>query len=442
MPKPANPTDRVSMFASFSVFNYRLFWIGALVSNVGGWMFSVANQWMVLTELTDHSATALGYVTALNFAPMAVLAPAAGALTDRLDRRKMLLVTQTLLALTTFAVWGIYETGQMKLWVSFLMAFITGCINAFDMPARQSFVSDMVPARLIPNAIGLNSAQFNAARLFGPAVAGLVIAAFGIGPAFLINGISFAAVLAGLAFMRPHELIESPKTAGGRGAVLDGIKYVAGRPDILVVLVVVSALSMFGMQFPLTNALMATTVFGKGAEEFGLLGSAMAIGTLGAALLAARRARPRFQVMLVALAGFAVSLVLAAMAPSYTFYMVMLIPLGLCAITVLTNCNAMVQMTADPAFRGRVLSVYLAVNMGSSPIGATLLGWVAEQWGARSALGLGGIVTGLTAVGVALVLVRRDNLEVRLRPVWPPHLDVRARAAAVDPVVAEGQARQ
>ncbi|MGA4670847.1 MFS transporter [Propionibacteriaceae bacterium Y1923] len=417
----------VPMFASFGIFNYRLFWIGALVSNVGGWMFSTAHQWMVLTELTDHSATALGYVTALTFAPMALLAPVAGALTDRFDRRKMLLTTQSLLAVNAFVVWALYASGVMTLGLAFVFATLSGVIQAFDMPARQTFVSEMVPRHLIPNAIGLNSAQFNAARLVGPGVAGLVIAGFGVGPALLINGISFAAVLAGLLLMRPDELLRSPKVRE-RNAIIGGIRYVAGRPDIIAVMVVVATLSMFGMQFPLTNALMATTEFGKGAGEFGILGSAMAVGTFAAALLAAKRARPRFRTTLLALAGFAVTMALAASAPTYTTYMLLLVPMGLCAITVLTNCNAMVQMTTDPQFRGRALSVYLAVNMGGSPIGSLVLGRVCDVWGARAGLALGAAMTGLVALGVAVWMMRRDGIELRLDRYWPPQLGVRNRA--------------
>lgn len=425
------------MFASFAIFNYRLFWLGALVSNVGGWMFSTAHQWMVLTELTDHSATALGYVTALTFAPMALLAPLAGALTDRFDRRRMLLVTQAMLALNAGVVWLLYASGVMTLPLAFLFATVGGTIQAFDMPARQSFVSEMVPKQLIPNAIGLNSAQFNAARLVGPGVAGLVIAAFGVGPALLVNSISFAAVILGLLAMRPHELLVSPKSRE-RGAIVEGIRYVSRRPDILVVMVVVASLSMFGMQFPLTNALMATTEFGKGAGEFGILGSAMAIGTFAAALLAARRTRPRFRTMLVALLGFAVSLALASLAPNYTLYLVMLVPLGLCAITVLTNCNAMVQLGAHPQYRGRALSVYLAVNMGGSPIGAMVIGWICQIWGARAGLAVGAVATGTAAAGIALWMMRRDGIEVRLGRAWPPAFDVRNRAVEQRLLALEG----
>ncbi len=306
-------------------------------------------------------------------------------------------------------------------------AAVSGTIQAFDMPARQTFVSEMVPRHLIPNAIGLNSTQFNAARLVGPGIAGLVIAGVGVGPALLVNAISFAAVLAGLLLMRPDELLRSPK-ARERGAIIGGIRYVAGRHDIIAVMVIVATLSMFGMQFPLTNALMATTEFGKGAGEFGILGSAMAIGTFAAALLAAKRARPRFRTTLLALAGFAVSMALASMAPSYTTYLLLLVPMGLCAITVLTNCNAMVQMTAAPEFRGRALSVYLAVNMGGSPIGALLLGRLCDIWGARAGLAIGAGMTGLVALAVGAWLMRRDGIQLHLDRYWPPLLEVRNRA--------------
>ncbi|MCT1459587.1 MFS transporter [Aestuariimicrobium sp. p3-SID1156] len=412
-------SDRVSMFASFGWYNYRLFWLGALVSNIGGWMSSVAQQWMVLTELTDHSATALGFQTALSFLPVALLAPLTGAVADRFSKRHVLLVTQSLLALNAFGLWLVYTTGLITLPLAFVFGIIGGCVMAFDMPARQAFTSEMVPARLIPNAIGLNSAQFNAARLAGPAVAGLLIAAVGVGPALLINAISFAAVLAGLAAMRPGELTPAPRSRGGAGAVREGLAYVRRRPDILLVMAVVFILSAFGMNFPVTNSLMATTIFGQGAGEFGALGSAMAIGTFAAALVAARRQRPRFRTILFALGGFSLGMIAAGSAPSFPIYMLLLVPIGFCALTILTSCNALVQLAAEPEFRGRVLAVYLAVNMGGTPLGSALIGAICQEWGARAGLWVGGLATALAAVAMGLWLVLHDGVRLRLRRVWP-----------------------
>ena len=419
------------MFASFGIFNYRLFWFGALVSNVGGWMSSVAQQWMVLTELTDHSATALGYQMAISFAPVAVLAPIAGAVADRYSKRRLLIITQSLLALNSLGLWIAYVAGVMTLPLAWVFGFMGGLVMALDMPARQAFTSEMVPTRLISNAIGLNSAQFNAARLVGPAVAGLLIAAVGVGPALLINTISFAAVLLGLLLMRPAELNPAPRGRGGAGAVIEGFRYVLARPDILLVMSVVFALSTFGMHFPLTNSLMATTVFGEGAGEFGALGSAMAVGTFAAALIAAKRVRPRFRTIILALVGFAVSMVAAAFAPSLLVYGLLLIPIGLCALTILTSCNALVQLAAGPAFRGRALAVYLAVNMGGAPTGSTIIGWICDAWGARAGLLAGAVATGTAGVAMAAWLVLHDGVRVRLHQAWPLRLGVHNPGAEV-----------
>lgn len=420
----AGGETKVSMFASFGVYNYRLFWIGALVSNVGGWMSSVAQQWMVLTELTDHSATALGYQTALSFLPVALLAPMAGAVADRFDRRRMLLVTQTALALNATALWLCHAGGLMSLPLIYCFGVLSGIVSAFDMPARQAFTSEMVPRQLIPNAIGLNSAQFNAARMAGPAVAGLLIAAIGVGPALMVNALSFAAVILGLAAMRPDELIGRERGGAGASAVLEGLRYVRARPDILLVMAIVFMLSVFGMNFPVTNALMATTEFGKGAGEFGALGSAMATGTFAAALIAAKRTRPRFRTIILALAGFSLCMAAQALSPNFTVFMILLVPTGLCALTILTSGNATVQLAAEPAFRARVLAVYLAINMGGTPIGSTLMGWIAQAWGVRRAIMVGGLATAVTALGAGLFLVWHDGVRLRLTSRWPLRLTI------------------
>lgn len=412
------------MFASFALFNYRLFWFGALVSNVGGWMSSTAQQWMVLTELTDHSAQALGFQMAISFLPVALLSPVAGAVVDRYNKRKLLVLTQALLAVNATLMWLAYTSGWMTLPLVFCFGVLGGIVMAFDMPARQAFTSEMVPERLIPNAIGLNSAQFNAARLAGPAVAGLVIAGFGVGPALLVNAISFVAVLAGLLAMRPAELTPAPRSRGGAGAVLEGLHYVRHHPEILMVMFVVFMLSCFGMNFPVTNSLMATTVFGKGAGEFGALGSAMAIGTFAAALTAARRQRPRFRTIILALAGFGAGMAMAAISGSFLVYMALLVPIGFCALTILTSCNALVQLAAGPSFRGRVLSVYLAVNMGATPIGSALIGWICQEWGARAGLLAGALATMAAALAMGAWLVVHDGVRVRVRRRWPLAIDV------------------
>ncbi len=413
-PAAGAATGRPRLTASFALFNYRLFFTGALISNVGTWMARVAQDWLVLTQLTKHSASALGLVTGLQFLPVALLAPYAGALADRFSKRSILMLTQAALALNAAVLWALVATGHAQLWHVYVLAVLQGIATAFDNPSRQAFVSEMVPARLIPNAVGLNSASFNGARLLGPGIAGLTIGAWGIAPALLINAISFAAVIAGLWFMRTSELTPGP-VRRGKGAVREGLAYVRRRPDIILILIVVFMLGTFGMNFQITNALMATRVYGKGAEQYGLLGSIMAVGTLGAALIAARRGRPRLRTLVGALAGFAVSTTALALAPTYTVYSILLIPTGLFALTVMTSANSSVQLAAAPEVRGRVMALYMAIFMGGTPLGAPFVGWIGDVLGPRWTILVGSIATGATFLAVAAYLVwqRRTILEER-----------------------------
>ncbi len=264
------------MFSSFALFNYRAFFLGGLVSNVGTWMARVAQDWLVLTVLTNNSASSLGLVTGLQFLPVALLAPSAGAIADRFPKRVILVATQLALGLNSLILWLLVATGTAQLWHVYVLAVTMGIITALDNPTRQAFVSELVPKSLLPNAVGLNSASFNGARLIGPGVAGLIIGFWGIAPALLINAISFVAVIGGLLAMRSTEL-HPAALRKGRGAVREGLAYVRSRPDIMLVLLIVFMLGTFGMNFQITNALMATRVFGKGAQEYGLLGSILSL---------------------------------------------------------------------------------------------------------------------------------------------------------------------
>ncbi|MEL4358871.1 MULTISPECIES: MFS transporter [unclassified Luteococcus] len=418
------PASPVGTFASLRVPNYRLFFTGAIVSNVGTWMYRVAQDWLVLTILTDHSASALGVVTGLQFLPIPFLAPYAGAIADRFPKRRILMASQTLLGLNALVMFLLVVTGWVQLWQVFVLAFLTGVVTAFDNPTRQAFVSEMVPRELVPNAVGLNSASFNSARLLGPGLAGLMIAAWGVAPATLVNALSFGAVLASLFLMRAEQLTPAPMRKNGKGAVREGLRYVGRRPDILVILLMVFVLGTFGMNFQITNALMATRVFGKGPGEYGLLGSIMAIGTLAAALIAARRQRPRLRILLLALGGFALCTALLGAAPNYVTFAALLVPTGLCALTMMTCANASVQLASDPEVRGRVMALYMAIFMGGTPLGAPLIGWVGDAFGPRWTIWAGSAATGLTFVGVSVWFMVHRGVRVRLRAGWPPRLRV------------------
>lgn len=409
----ASQAPRSHTFASFAVANYRLFFIGALVSNLGTWIQRIGQDWLVLTELTDGSSTALGVVTALQFLAVPFLAPYAGAVVDRFSKRTVLLVTQLALGLTSLALWALIATGAVALWHVYVIAFLTGIISAFDNPARQAFVSEIVPRELLPNAVGLNSTSFNGARLIGPGVAGLLVAAVGVGPTQLINAVSFAAMIAAILAMNAAQLTPAPRAASA-GAALDGLRYLRRRPDLIVLLVIVFMLGTFGMNFQIFNATMATQVFGKGAEEFGLLGTIMAIGTLAGALMAARRVKPTLRTILLALAGFAVSTLALTFAPNYVVYALLLIPSGFFALTVMTTANAAVQMGTAPEYRGRVMSVYVAIFLGGTPLGAPAIGWLGEALGPRSSVLIAAVATALTALGVLGYFRWHDGLRIHL----------------------------
>ena len=404
----AASATRVPMFSSMTIRNYRLFWTGGFVSNIGTWMARVAQDWLVLTVLTANSSTALGIVTGLQFLPIAVLAPYAGALADRVVKRKLLMWTQAAQAVIGLTMAGLVLGGGVQLWHVYLLAVLLGVAGAFDGPARQSFAPEMVPERLIPNAVGLNTTSFHAARLVGPAVAGLTIAWWGVGPALLLNGFSFIAVLIALAMMDSSTLTPAPQSRR-KGSIVAGLQYVRARPDIMLLMFIVFMLGTFGLNFQLTNALMATAVFHVGAEQYGLLGSILAIGSLAAGLLAARRTQMRLRLIIGAMAGFSLAVGVLAVAPTYWWYAAVLVPVGLTSLTVMTAANASVQLSTEPVMRGRVMALYQAIFLGGTPLGAPVLGWIGDAWGPRWTLAIGAIACALTVVVAVGYLVRQSG---------------------------------
>ena len=398
-------------------------------------MGRVGQDWLVLTQLTDHSASALGLVTGLQFLPMLLLAPWSGMIVDRFAKRRIVVVTQSVLAVTALLLAVLVLTGTVTLWQVYTLAFVQGVTTALDVPARQTFVGEMVPPDLLSNAVALNSASFNAGRLVGPAVAGLLIAAFGTGIAMLLNGLSFLPVVASLLVLRGAELRPAP-VARGKGRIREGLAYVRGRPDLKLVMALIFVLGTFGMNFQITMALMATTVFDKGPGEFGLLGSIMAVGSLAGALYAARRERPRLRVLLLALAGFTVSTLLAALAPTYWTFAAALVPCGLTALTAMTTANALVQLSVDPSVRGRVMALYMAIFWGGTPLGAPFIGWLGDVAGPRWSIGVGTLAVGLALGVVAILVTRRENVVVSYQSNRRPRVrvEVESRTALSPPL--------
>jgi MFS family permease len=406
-------------FRSLRIPNYRLWASGSIVSNTGTWMQRVAQDWLVLTQLTNNSGVAVGITTGLQFAPMLLLAPFAGAAADRFNRRRVLLATQSMSGLLALILGVLVVTDTAELWHVYVLAGLLGVAAAVDAPARQAFVSELVGTEDLPNAVGLNSASFHAGRLLGPGVAGLLIHWFGTGPVFLINGVTFGAVVVSLLRMKVADLRPQIMSRRGSGSVRDGIRYVRARPDILLLLVIVGMIGTFGLNFQMTTALMARLTFDKGAGEYGLLGSIMAVGSLAGALLAARRERPSLRLVIGAAFAFGVFATLSALAPTYWLFALSLVPVGLASLTLMASANATVQLSTDPTMRGRVMALYLAIFMGGTPIGAPVIGWVGEQFGPRWTILLGGIVAMITAVLSVVWLHQTGRVRVGVRASRP-----------------------
>ena len=384
-------------FRSLANPNYRRYAAGGLVSNVGTWMQRVAQDWLVL-QLTANSGVAIGITTGLQFLPFLLLSPFAGVIADRMPKRRLLQLTNLGMAFPALVLGVLAVTGTAEIWHVYVLALVLGVAAAFDAPARQSFVSEIVDADDLTNAVGLNSASFNAARIIGPAIAGLLIAALGGGAVatgwvILLNAVSYAAPILTLRSLDGARLDSPPLVPRSPGQIRAGVAYVRGRPDLMLILGIVFFTGTFGLNFQMTSALMATDVFDKGPAEYGLLGTFMAVGSLTGSLVAARRVRVRHRMVVGAAILFGLLEMGAGLAPSYLVFALLCPLLGLTALTMITSANAFVQLHTDPLMRGRVMALYMMIFIGGTPAGAPIIGWVGETYGARWTLLVGGALT-------------------------------------------------
>lgn len=414
------------MFSSLRIRNYRLFFLGQVVSNTGTWMQRIAQDWLVLS-LTGSSA-AVGITTALQFLPMLLFGLYGGVLVDRLPKRPVLLVTQTAMGVTGLLLAFLTLSGHVQVWHVYVAAFAVGLATVVDNPARQSFVSEMVGPGQLQNAVSLNSANFQSARLVGPAVAGVLITGVGTGWAFLFNGLSFVAPIAGLLLMRARELHAVERAPRGKGQLREGLRYVAARPELLWPIVLVGFMGTFGFNFPVWLSAFADDIFHAGAGAYSLFNTLMAVGSLAGALLAARRGTARLRVLIAAAVGFGVLEIVAAAAPNLWLFALLMVPIGIAGLTANVTANTTIQMGTDPAMRGRVIALFMMVFMGGTPLGAPLVGWITDVYGPRAGFALGGLVSAVSAATIGLILARAGGL--RLSFAWNhghPHIRVEPR---------------
>ena len=378
------------------------------MSNIGTWAQRVAQDWLVL-ELTDFNGAYLGLVTAIQFAPVLFFSLHGGAMADRVDKRKLLIWTNIVAAIACYTLGILVVTHVIQLWHVFACAALLGISSALDAPIRQSFTAEIVGHSDVANAVSLNSANFNAGRLVGPALSGFLIAHFGTGPSFLINATSYLFVITSLLMMRQSDFFIHAKEKT-LGTVREGLRYVLARPDLYIVMALVFFAATFGLNFQIFNALMATKEFGKGPASYGLLGTFIAVGSLTGALLSARLERFRNVALVVRLGTwFSIAIIVLSFMPTYTLYSIWLPMCGISALTMLISANSYVQVNSDPAVRGRVMGIYLLIFMGGTPFGSLLIGYLTELLGVRETITICGLVS-LTA-SLTIWVVFKDKFE-------------------------------
>jgi MFS family permease len=395
------------MFRSLRTRNYRLWFFGQTISQCGTWMQSVAQYWLVL-ELT-HSAFDLGVTAALQFAPVLFFGTIGGLVADRFDKRRVLLVTQTAFTVQATVLWVLVASGSVHLWMVWALALTYGFINVADNPSRQSFVVEMAGPDDLTNAVALNSVIVNMSRIIGPAVAGVMIATVGLSWAFLANAISFAAVIGALYAMRASELHRRPPLGRAKGQIRAGLRYAWQAWELRVPLIMMAVIGMLAYNFSVILPLFAHDIFHRGAGTYSALTVAMGIGALAGGLTIASRRRPSHRLLVVVSLAFGVFILAVAAAPTLPVALALLVAMGASSIMFIATANSLLQLNSSGAMRGRVMALWAVVFLGSTPIGAPLIGFLAGRYGARFALGVGGVATLLVAVWAAFELRRIRN---------------------------------
>lgn len=425
----------MKLLSSLSVRNYRLFASGQVVSLTGTWMQRVGQDWLVL-QLSHKSGTAIGIATGLQFAPVLIFGLYGGVIADRFPKRRTLVMTQVAMGLLALTLGLLDITHVVTLWEVYLLCAGLGLATAVDSPTRQAFVTELVGPKLLPNAVSLNSATFNAARVLGPAIAGLMIAAMHQQTSwvFLSNAASFVAVIACLLLMRESELFAGKPVPRQKGAVREGLSYVRKKPDLIALIIVASVVGTLGFNFQITSALMTTKTFHRGAESYGIISATYAFGSLLGALASARRGQPTRRLVFTSALTYGLLEIGAGVMPTYAMFFAILVPFGFSTMTFSTAANTTVQLSSTPSMRGRVMALYLLMFMGGTPIGAPLVGWIAQVAGPRWSLIIGGLASATAAVLAATYLTRRQGLRVQ------PHLlrrrpHVHVTPTSVDPDV-------
>jgi MFS family permease len=399
-------------FRSLRTRNYRLYFFGQIISLTGTWMQSVGQAWLVL-ELTG-SGVALGIVTALQFLPILLAGAWGGVVADRGDKRKVILATQTAAAVLALALGLLTVTGAVRLWMVYALALGLGLVNLVDMPTRQSFVFEMVGKEDVTNAVSLNSVVVNASRVVGPAVAGLLIATVGIGICFLVNAASYVAVIAGLHLMDPAKLQDQPRAPRERGQLREGLRYVWRTSELRTPILLMAAVGTIAYNFSVLFPLLVRSTFGRGAGAYGTLFSLMGVGAVLGGLVVAARSRATAFLLVGSTIALGALLWLGALAPTFWLEMIAVVPVGAASTAFIATSNAMLQLHSAPQMRGRVMALFTVVFLGTTPIGAPVVGWIAQGFGPRAGLAFGATTTLLAGVVALVVLARRRKVSKRV----------------------------